>query len=272
MWRTSFIAALALLAACSAPERAPPPKKVSKPTKPAAAAPADADWPEPVGEIRSYGTAPASRERPKARPVDAERVAELTADIHAERADYRSGRRPPGPRPPRPVPDEDFSHLDLDGLVELLRTSIREADEIQPIAPGEDLVAREAGLTRLERRLRSVAYRLQLRQDEQLRAWERQLAEEDLPLAQEEERLSRRSLVAVTGAFGTYYGVYDVREELADVREERRQLKADYERRVRELEGAYRPLIDGAAAARSSVGTWQREVQRARAELSSGDE
>ena len=256
--------ALPLLSACSGePERRPPPPKKPKP----APAPAEDEkgWPRPIAEVNIPGPGPAKappRERPKSKPADPERVAELLADIRQEKAERAAGVRRPGPRPVRPLPEEDLSGLDLEQLVEVLGATIHEVESFGPLEPREDLAAREARLNLLERRLRSVAYRLQLRQTERLREWELQLEKDDRVLADEEARLSKRAFVIVGGQVG----VYSPSEELAEVREERRLLRADHERRVRELDQAYRPLVERAAAARAEVGARQREVQRALAE------
>ena len=238
------------------------------------AEPAPAPAPERPPASAASAPAPPAREPPRAappardptRPADPERVAELERRLRAE-----AGRPAPDAPPTRPAPADEpeqpdqprLDRLDLDGLVAALGEAIGETEATAPPPPGAGraaLRAHDQELSRLERRLRGVAYQLQLRLDERVRAWEREHAQEDAPLASEEQRLLARSAAIVIGPDRAYVDSPD--QELEQVRTERAALRAAQQERVAALKEAYRPLLERAAAARADVGTARRAVQR----------
>lgn len=215
----------------------------------------------PVISIHRPGTAP------RRATVDDERIAELEARLREDPdrdAPPRATPRPPGD------PDADLRGLDLEGLAGALDGALDQAQAAAPPGPAADEPAlREAdrALAALARRLHAIASRLLDRRDATLRELERRHAAEDAPLAEEEERLARRSVGVVVGGGQAY--VDDPAEQIEAVQAERRELLAEHEARVGELQAVYRPLTEDAARGRARVGEVRREVLR---RLAAGDE
>lgn len=216
----------------------------------------------PVISIHRPGTAP------RRSTEEDERIAELEARLRED--PDRDASAGATPRAPGGDPDLDLRGLELEGLARALDEALDRAQAAAPPGPTADEPAlREADreLAALARRLHAIATRLLDRRDATRRELERQHAAEDAPLAEEEERLARRSVGVVVGGGQAY--VDDPAEQIEAVQAERRQLLAEHEAKLSQLQALYRPLTEDAALGRARVGEVRREVLR---RLAAGDE